>query len=191
MADSSTTADGSEIAPLRELITPRLHLVPLFARDAQAIFELMRSVDVSRHHDEEPPDSMKGLWRMYADLERQSSEDGRQVWLSWSVRRGKTGIGFVQATLHLDRTAVIAYGLARTHWGKGFAAEAVGAMIAFLARRHAAQRMLASVNVRNVRSIRLLERLCFTQASQAEAALYGLPPDELLYARAISKPITS
>ena len=64
----------------------------------------------------------------------------------------------------VDRThrrAEIGFALGRRHWGKGFAAEAVGALITFAFEQLNLHRLEADVDPRNDRSLRLLERQGF------------------------------
>ena len=60
------------------------------------------------------------------------------------------------------RVANIAYVLFPSDWGQGYASEAVTEMLDFLAFAKGVTSFIADVDSRNVRSVRLLERLGFT-----------------------------
>ena len=113
-------------------------------------------------YENEPPASLEALRRRYAALESRRSPDGREQWLNWVIRL-PTGepIGYVQATVYPDRRAAIAYELGSAWWGRGLARQAVEAMVAELVAQHGARRLTAVLKQRNVRSLRLLERLGF------------------------------
>ena len=58
-------------------------------------------------------------------------------------------------------------------WGQGFATEACHWLITELAQRHGVREILASVDVRNAKSIALLERLGFARVATCAAELHG------------------
>lgn len=68
---------------------------------------------------------------------------------------GDIGMHFLEDGRQME----IGYTLSPVHWGKGYAAEAVTAMINYLFRGLKKHRITASVDPRNARSIALLERL--------------------------------
>jgi RimJ/RimL family protein N-acetyltransferase len=136
-------------------------------------------------YENDPPESVESLRQRFARLESRRSADGREEWLNWVIRMpGGELAGFVQATVHADGHAAIAYVLSSAHWGRGIARRAVEAMIAELAARHGVQRVSAVLKSRNARSMRLLERLGFAPAPPAEARARAVPADEVLMTRA-------
>ena len=82
-----------------------------------------------------------------------------------------------------DGSAWVAYRLASRHWGRGFATQATGAMLEHLASDYGVSRWLAIVEVENLRSIRLLERLGFRAMSAEEAARHEPTATERLFVR--------
>ena len=92
-------------------------------------------------------------------------------------------IGYVQATVHADHRAAVAYEFASAFWHRGLASEAVQAMIDELVAAHEVERLSAVLKARNQRSRRLLERLGFTPAAAAERAAAQVDADELLMLR--------
>ncbi len=84
-----------------------------------------------------------------------------------------------------QRRAEVGYGLARAHWGNGFACEAMHLMLDFAFGSLQLHRLEADVDPRNVGSVRLLERLGFARegflrerwrvnGEISDSALYGL-----------------
>ncbi len=120
-------------------------------------------------YENAPPASIEQLRARFTKLETRRSPDGAQQWLNWVVRLKTCElIGYVQATVHADGRAAIAYELASRYWGRGLARQAVQAMIAELAATYKVRRLSAVLRRENTRSLRFLERLGFSPAS-AEA----------------------
>ena len=167
------------------LATPGLALEPLRTDHAPALFGLLRDPALYRHLDDGPPASVEALRAVYERLEAGRSPDGRQLWLNWIVRlRDGEPVGTVQATVvPAHRRAWVAYVLARSHWGRGHATQAVRAVMEHLAPHHALERFLATVELRNRRSIRVLARLGFRLATPDECEAHALSPSERLYVR--------
>ncbi len=83
-----------------------------------------------------------------------------------------------------------AYFLSRDHWGKGYAFEAATALLGLVRRATGDPRILATVDVENLRSRRLLERLGLRlDRVETRATLRpnvgGPPRDTAVYARSI------
>lgn len=148
---------------LRPLATPRLALEPLVEAHAREMFAALADPAIYRHIDEEAPESVERLAQRYRRLESRKSGDGTEHWLNWVVREKASGaaIGYVQATVQTDGMAIVAYVIAPSHWGHGFGREATVAMIAEIAARYGAQRLVATVDEANAASIRLLRALGF------------------------------
>jgi len=98
-----------------------------------------------------------------------------EVWLNWVLLRLVSGepIGTLQATVRPGSHAWIGYALAASAWGRGFASEACAWLVADLPARYDVREALASVDVRNARSIALLERLGFVRVATEAAELHG------------------
>ena len=163
---------------MRCLDTARLTLEPQVAAHAEAMFVVLSDPAIYEYENEPPP-SLEWLRKRYAWLEMRQSADGRQRWLNWVVRLPASGlIGYVQATLHSDGRAAIAYELSSAFWGRGLAHEAVAAMVAELVAHYEVQSLSAVLRQENRRSLRLLERLGFSPAPPDSPI--ELEPGELL-----------
>lgn len=166
---------------METLTTGRLVLEPLVAGHAEALFVVLSEPELYAHLDHGPPPSLEHLRGVYEQLEARVSPDGTQLWLNWAIRpRGGAPIGFVQATVS-GADAWVAYVLARERWGRGFASEAVGAMIDHLRSACGVRRFLATTERRNDRSVRLLRRLGFRAAGEAELREHQIPATHLLF----------
>ncbi|MCE9658458.1 MAG: GNAT family N-acetyltransferase [Burkholderiales bacterium] len=169
---------------MRSLETAGLLLEPLTVAHAEAMFEVLSDPALYRYLDDPPPTGVEPLRERYARLERRASADGRQRWLNWVVREpGEPPLGYVQATVLEDGSAWVAYLLASRQWGRGLATRATAAMLEHLAADYGVSRWLAIVEVENLRSIRLLERLGFRAMSADEAAGHEPTATERLFVR--------
>ena len=145
--------------PLRGIT---VNLEPLVAAHADELIAPLADRTLWAFADTPIPDSLEGLRARYRRLESRTSADRREQWLNWAVRRGPEAIGFVEATVRAGGTPIdIAYALGKSAWGRGHATDAVRTMLSFLETRYPAAQVEATVDERNVRSLRLLERVSF------------------------------
>jgi RimJ/RimL family protein N-acetyltransferase len=135
------------------------------------MFALLRDPLIYTYLDFGPPASLEHLSRVYAQLETRQSPDGAEEWLNWIVVLGGEPIGLVQATISAAGCEV-AYILHGAHWGRGYAHEAMTAMLAQLGE----QAFFANVDSGNARSIRLLERLGFRRSMEDRHSCLSFVP---------------
>jgi len=135
-------------------------------------------------HENEPPPSLEWLRARFAKLESRRSADGQQQWLNWVIRLPSSElIGYVQATIDPTGRAAIAYELSSAYWGRGLARQAVQAMISELVQRYQVRQLTAVFKRKNLRSMRLLERLGFSPASLGQHMKRHVEPGERLMQR--------
>lgn len=169
---------------MQTLTTDRLVLEPLVVAHAAAMFDVLQDTSVFAYTDGGPPGSIAELEGRYARLATRVSPDGRQRWLNWIVVEVAYGpIGYVQATIAAEGRVWVAYVVEGARRGRGFATEAMRAMLASLDDEPAVRLFMASVEVDNAASIRLLERLGFRPPHDAEAAGIALTSTERLFVR--------
>jgi RimJ/RimL family protein N-acetyltransferase len=152
----------------------RVKLTKLRCEDAAEMFALLSDGRLYEFIPDQPPRSVDALRARYRVLEKETSPDGRELWLNWVIRAsdGNAALGFVQATIvRGGDSAQIAYVLGSRHWGRGYAREAVGQMLAVLERGYGIAVFEAEVDWRNDRSIRLMERLGFARAGEKATEL--------------------
>jgi ribosomal-protein-alanine N-acetyltransferase len=141
-----------------------LRLEPLIAAHAEEMFGPMSVAAIYDYMPGQPPASASSLRERYAHLEKGRSADGRERWLNWVVRlTSQECVGFVQTTIYPGLSADFAFAFAPRYWGRGLAFEACQAVLPCLARDFEVRALYATVDPRNVRSIRLLKRLGFLE----------------------------
>jgi ribosomal-protein-alanine N-acetyltransferase len=169
---------------METLTTARLVLEPLAVADADAMFDVLADPALYRYLDYPPPPSREHVRGVYARLAERRSPDGSQHWLNWIARtQDDAPIGFVQATVLPDRSAWIAYLVASAYQGRGYATEAVHAMLDHLVADYGVECFVATVEAEHLRSIGLLRRLGFRQARGGELDGHELTASELLFVR--------
>jgi [ribosomal protein S5]-alanine N-acetyltransferase len=167
---------------MRAMATNRLKLEPLEPRHARNLYEGLRDARLYTWIDEKPPQSLEWLRSRYERLQARRSPDGSEAWLNWAIWSvGESRyIGYVQATLR-GRSAFVAYVLFADAQGKGFAREAVTAMIRELVANYNVAEVRASVDRRNLRSCALLAELDFERVTNLEDGASGLGKNEILF----------
>ncbi|MGH2409872.1 MAG: GNAT family N-acetyltransferase, partial [Chloroflexota bacterium] len=100
------------------------------------------------------------------------SPDGREGWLNWAARLCATGayIGTVEATVHADRTASLAYMMLPPFQRQGYAAEACRRVLVHLFAEYRVSRVAAELDTRNAASMHLVEALGFTRVAMTPNA---------------------
>ena len=165
------------------LTTPRLRLEPQVAGHAEALLEVLADPRTHTYIPSEPPTDLNALRARYARLETRRSPDGTEWWLNWTVFAALEAIGTVQASVrHTEGSADVAYVFAPAAWGRGYAAEAMRAVLGFLPTLGVV-RAKAYIDTRNLASQRLITRLGFVQVGEILAAdeFKGEVSDEYVY----------
>ena len=167
---------------MRTIEITGLTLEPQTAGHADEMFAVLSDPAIYEFENQ-PPASLEWLRERYLRLESRRSPDAGELWLNWIVRLPSgEAAGYVQATLR-GATAAIGYEFASRYWGRGLASRAVQAMMNELAGAYGAGNFTAVLKGRNLRSLRLLQRLGFAAASPAVLAARRLEPDEMLMLR--------
>lgn len=167
-AQGATVTEASGV-PMRALETPRLVLEPQTEAHADEMYAVL--IDPAIYEFENaPPASLDALRERYRKLQGGRSPDGRQLWLNWVARLRADGdaIGYVQATVLQDRTALIAYEFGSAWWGRGLAHEATAAVVEELRTRYGVRTVGAVFKKLNRRSRALLARLGLREAGPGE-----------------------
>jgi RimJ/RimL family protein N-acetyltransferase len=146
------------------LETERLRLRPFRAEDADIVFAYRNDPPVYRYQGWAVPYTREDVTN-FLDRMSKVAFGTQGEWFQPAVELRTTGevIGDVAFVLNRrePRQALIGYTLAQRYWNKGFASEAVRALINLLFRELKIHRIIADCDVENIASIRLLEKLGF------------------------------
>ena len=176
---------------LRAIDTPRLRLEPLVEAHASALFAGLRSDTSYECIGRRPPESVEALAQHIRRLVTRVSSGDRESWLNWALWSAPAGryVGVVQATLHSGRSARLTFVLFHEAWGDGCAREAATALIDHLHAEWGLSDVWAAVDVRNRRSIALLEGLGFLRiAARTNAEVIRGVTDEFVYCLSLAWP---
>lgn len=172
-ARASTTAGLSRAAancyPCRmpqlkptTLTTERLTLRWLTADDAAAQFALFSDPEVMRYWSSAP---WTDLAQARAAIEQVLAEyrDGTSLRFAITLRDGGAMIGNIRLYDFFDqnRRCDIGYALVQAHWGQGYLAEAMAAVLDYGFAELNLNRVEADIDPRNAASQKLLERMSF------------------------------
>ena len=111
-----------------------VRLDPLAVTDAAEMAVALADPDLYRVIGGHPPTEDE-LRREYEQRVVGRSADGREEWLNWVVRVDDAAAGYVQATVHDGRRAVVAWVIGTPWQGRGVAAEASRQMLDLLRER--------------------------------------------------------
>jgi RimJ/RimL family protein N-acetyltransferase len=164
-------------------LTERLAITPLRAAHAPLLYPLLADARLYRYVPDAARACVADLWRRFEELEHGPPPGEDEHWLNW-VLLGPDGgapAGTLQATVTPDARAWIGYVLVPSAWGQGYATEACTWLVGELAARHGVREILASVDVRNVKSVAVLERVGFERVAMHAAELRGEATTDFVY----------
>jgi RimJ/RimL family protein N-acetyltransferase len=169
------------------IATPRLHLSPLTAAHAAAMFIPLQDDAIYRWISATPPSSLEALRERWTRNESRVSPDGTEAWLAWAVQRTSDGVHIGKLDVCLDATSTVTnlgYILFPAFWGQGLATEAVVAVVEHLIGL-GVTRLVATVTVGNEASARVLTRagFTFTRVIPQNDTIRGVLHDDEEYVR--------
>jgi ribosomal-protein-alanine N-acetyltransferase len=168
------------------LMTPRLTLRPLAKRDVDAVFAMMSDSETMRFWDW-PAFKDRETVADVVDAQLDDAQSGNALY--WAVARTPEGEAIGSCDLSdVDRhhaRAEVGFLFNRSHWGNGYAREAMEAVTAFAFEDLNLQRLWARFHTGNVASQRLLQRLGFSREGTLRGHIMreGLRRDCEIYGR--------
>ena len=169
--------DTTDHDECRRLTTPRLVLRPFSPTDVDDVFEYA--------HDPEWAQYL--LDRVPQPYTRRNAEEfiarqmvaSPEVQPSWAIVLDGVCIGGINLTVDsLHHTGEFGYGLAKSHWGRGFVPEAAGAVLGWGFQRRRLSKISSQADVRNRRSWRVMEKLGMRREGVARSYLKGPRPGD-------------
>ncbi|MGQ0533256.1 MAG: GNAT family N-acetyltransferase [Caulobacteraceae bacterium] len=152
------------------ILTPRLELRRTRAEDAPAMFEALRHPEMYAFIPRSAPTSVADVEERFVRVTQETAPDRAEQWLNWTAWLRDTGapLGTIEATVNPDRGVSIGYLFDPRVWRRGYAHEAVGAMLDHLAACGAAG-FEASIDIRNAASKALAASLGFHHVASVGA----------------------
>jgi ribosomal-protein-alanine N-acetyltransferase len=165
------------------LETERLILRPLTEGDLGFIFSLFSDPETNKYSSSEDLATPEDAQRMYEGYLKPGFPSHFR--LAAELKETGEAVGTLGLYMYSERyrSVVLGYDLLKAHWGHGYMAEAVGALLCYGFGELGLNRVEATVDPLNLRSVRLLEMLGFTlERCMRERYLYkGGAHDELIY----------
>ncbi|WP_025026322.1 GNAT family N-acetyltransferase [Caldalkalibacillus mannanilyticus] len=148
---------------ITELYTERLHLRKMALADAPYLYSIWSDPDVTKFMNIEGfTDQSQAVDIInYLDTLAQEGKAYRYSIIEKESNRVIGSCGYNTIDFENEKTE-IGYDLAKSYWGKGFAAEALSALINQAFHSLQLNRVEAKVEPENVDSIKLLSKLNFT-----------------------------
>ena len=142
------------------ITTNRLLLTPMNENDIDFIFMLETRYESYQYDSDNAPAYEEVIKRCnrYINSMQELPNGGA---IRWIARKDNIMIGEVHFMCNYDRTHdwEIGYKFLKEHWGKGFATEAVKAVIQYAFEHFNVNRIAAFLNAENKRSAALCERV--------------------------------
>ena len=167
------------------LLTPRLMLRRLQLTDTGAMFAYRSDPLVARYQGWEVPSREKIQAFIQEQLNLEMDTPGTWFQVGITLRAsgdllGDCGLHFPQ---HDPRQAEVGITLARTYQGKGYASEALAAVLRYIFMTLGKHRVTASVDPRNKPSLVLMEHLGFRQEAHFRQSLWfkGEWADDIIF----------
>lgn len=148
-------------------------------RDRDALLALFRDEDIRRYLLD---DQLVGAEWLTSEIEASEARFTEGSLGLWSVRLDPSGpvVGFTGFRPFFEPPALqLLYGFLRTVWGRGLATEAAGAACRTALDHMGFDRVQAAVDVPNRASVRVLERLGFSEVRRTEDGAEGTSFHEL------------
>lgn len=163
------------------MIPKTVTLEPRTMAHAEELFPVLADAALYEFLDEDPPESVAALRLKLARSESRKSPDGSEHWLNWVVRDGSGRVaGYVQATVAANLETNVAYLTGSAFWGRGIATDAVAQMLRIVAAEFSVKRFVIVSERLNSKSVRLAERLGFTEVPTQQATDRVLAPTDIL-----------
>jgi len=173
------------LAPL-ELLTPRLTLRWMTQADADAYFPIFSDPEVMRYLGRPAwTEHVQAVEAIDKILAHYASGEAMRLGIELRETAALIGDAGLWRIDDANRRCELGYSLARAHWGRGYALEALEALLAHGFDALDLNRVEADIDPRNAGSQRVLEKLGFRQEGfmperwivdgvTADTAFYGL-----------------
>jgi RimJ/RimL family protein N-acetyltransferase len=168
------------------LETPRLIARRFDPRDLEVFVAMRADPQVALYQNWSEYSLEDGRTRLAEVALKNPGEPG---WFQIALEHRETGQFIGDCGLRIlesnERLAQIGYTIVRSHWGQGYATEAVKALTAYAFASFPIHRITASVDPRNVASCRVLEKSGYAKEAHFRQSEWfkGDWADDAIYAR--------
>lgn len=165
--------------------TNRLILRGFRDGDAAAVAAIRNHPDVARFQDWSLPYPLERAARLVASVATMDGPTDGEWWMA-AVADAVTDDVVGELSVHLTsegRTAEVGYSLAAGHWGKGYAVEALEALVEYLFEQLGVTRVFGMLHPDNPASAVVLERTGFLFEGHTRSSFWkdGECSDDLIY----------
>ena len=190
------------------LTTPRMILRPMRPSDGDALHAVWGDAEAMRYWDW-PATKSASVTRNVVVRQCEEAKQGHGLYWAMCIAGGREVIGACDLS-EIDthhRRAEVGFLVARSHWGQGYALEAMRAIVAYATNALKLERLSARTHKGNERSVNLLRRLGFKhegtlrsfvwrEGTRRDCELYGLllprsPNDKPLKVLQKRRPLTN
>jgi [ribosomal protein S5]-alanine N-acetyltransferase len=165
--------------------TKRLEFEFINEKHAEVIFEKINDPRIYRYIPPNKYNTLELLKKRYKSLSIGSPEDRSCVWINWILKDISSSqyIGWIQATVYDNGTALLAYVIFPEYWNMGFAKESCNTVINHIFISYYVGTIIAEIDTRNIPSIRLIKSLGFRLVDTKKNADYfnGSTSDEYCF----------
>lgn len=156
---------------------------------AKEVFEDLCEPDIYLYMSRNIPSSVEVLAKGFLELETSLSPDGKEFWLGWIAKEKSTmlPIGIFEATI-IEEDVFIAYTVFKKYWGKGFAVEAVEAMMEYVKKDYPVKQFVIEMDTRNRNSTKVADKLGFNFVKVINNACFlkGFVSHEFVFHKMVS-----
>lgn len=165
--------------------TRRLLIRPVTAVDTDGLVAKRNDPEVAKYQDWTLPYTREQAEKRVSELVAMEGPENDEWWMA-IVCDPDTGEVFGDLALHLgwdSQSAEVGYTFAREHWGKGYAAEALEALVEYLFEQLNVTRVFASLHPDNPASAMVLERvgMLFEGHTKSSFWIGGENSDDWIY----------
>jgi len=159
-----------------ELETGRLLLSPMYATDAERLYEWLQEPALHSFIGREPPESAHQLKTRIRLWEHRQSAAGDEVWLNWTLRVADRAmpdngavVGYVQATIKANQTN-LAWVIGLPFQGRGYATEAARRVAGWLTKRPGISELRANIHPAHAASQAVARRVGLHRSAEVTEA---------------------
>lgn len=145
------------------LITNRLQLIQMAEKDAPALYNIWSDPDVTKHMNITPFTEVEQAKEMIHYLHQLAENNSAIRYTIFELQSNNIvgSCGYNLIDWENDK-AEIGYDIAKAYWGKGYAPEAISALLTYAFDTLKLNRIEAKVEPENINSSKVLRKLNFT-----------------------------